>query len=311
MFRTQGGDFSFPYHNPQSKVNENREKSRQLFQKDNWPLATRKFQWILDKFNPPDWTITKGMIYYTDNQLDEEINGKVQNQLKKIAKEKKMTITASSLKKMDFGDRNVRFPSMKRGYLTMFKQILGALEKSQDDIIFFTEHDVLYHPDHFDFDPPDKDTFYYNNNLWFLRYSDGHALQHKGQSLSQLCGYRDALMIHFRERYEMALAERERLEKEAKGDSEKEKNLERDFNRYIRNMGFEPMTHGRIKWKNLYKTEPWWPANPNIDIRYGENSTGQRWRKDQFKNKKNTEGWKETKDIPGWGTFDNFWKNLK
>lgn len=312
MFRTQGGDFSFPYHNPQSKVNENREKSRQLFQKDNWPLATRKFQWILDKFNPPDWTITKGMLYYTDNQLEEEIAGKVKNQLKKIATEKKMLITTSSLKKIDgFGDRAVRFPSMKRGYLTMFKQILGGLEKSTDDIIFFTEHDVVYHPSHFDFDPPEKDVFYYNENIWFMRFSDGHALQHRAQTLSGLCGYRDALLTHFRERYEMALAERERLEKEAKGDEEKEKNLERDFNRYIRNMGFEPMTHGRVKWKTTYKSEGWRSEHPIIDIRHGENPTGQRWRKDQFRNKKFTEGWKETKDIPGWGHFKDFWEKLK
>jgi diadenosine tetraphosphatase ApaH/serine/threonine PP2A family protein phosphatase len=69
MFRTRGGDFGFPYSNPQSLVNENREKSRWMFQKDNWPLAARKFQWLLDKFNPPDWGITKGMIYYTDNTL--------------------------------------------------------------------------------------------------------------------------------------------------------------------------------------------------------------------------------------------------
>src|SRR3990167_5375347 len=65
MFRTRGGDFGFPYSNPQDKVNENRELSRELFQRDKWPLATRKFQWILDKFNPPDWGVSKGMIYYT------------------------------------------------------------------------------------------------------------------------------------------------------------------------------------------------------------------------------------------------------
>ena len=73
MFRTRGGDFGFPYPNPQAKVNENRELYRQLFQKDNWPLAVRKFQWLVDKFNPPDWGISKGAIYYErfdDKELD-------------------------------------------------------------------------------------------------------------------------------------------------------------------------------------------------------------------------------------------------
>src|SRR3990167_7530605 len=58
LFRTKGGAFGFPYSNPQDKVNENRELSRELFQRDKWPLATRKFQWILDKFNPPDWGVS-------------------------------------------------------------------------------------------------------------------------------------------------------------------------------------------------------------------------------------------------------------
>jgi len=65
MFRTRGGDFGFPYPNPGSKVAENRERSKELFQRDKWPKAIHKFQWLLDKFNPPDWGIAKGMLYYT------------------------------------------------------------------------------------------------------------------------------------------------------------------------------------------------------------------------------------------------------
>ena len=55
MFRTQGSDFSFPYPNPMSKVIENRELSKRLFANDEWKGATRKFAWIIDKFQPPGW----------------------------------------------------------------------------------------------------------------------------------------------------------------------------------------------------------------------------------------------------------------
>lgn len=55
MFRTQGGDFSFPYENPQPRVDENRELSRSLFERDGWPGAAHKFSWLIDKFNPPEW----------------------------------------------------------------------------------------------------------------------------------------------------------------------------------------------------------------------------------------------------------------
>jgi len=55
LFRTQGGDFSFPYQNPQSKVVKNRQISKELFAGDNWDKAVHSFDWLLDKFNPPDW----------------------------------------------------------------------------------------------------------------------------------------------------------------------------------------------------------------------------------------------------------------
>ena len=279
MFRTKGGDFGFPYSNPQDKVNENRELSRELFQRDKWPLATRKFQWILDKFNPPDWGVSRGIIFYTDNQLDEKIAKPVRDNLLKISQDKKVNIVSSSLKKMDFGVKNVRFPSLKRGFLTMTKQIIGALENSRDDYVFFCEHDVLYHPSHFDFIPPDKQTFYYNQAVWLLRLSDGHALHYDVNQLSGLCVYRETALAHYRERYEY-------IEK----------------NGWSNEIGHEPMTHGRIKWHNQFKYDTWKSEFPNVDIKHGANATGQRWRKDQYRNQNLLINWQETDNwqIPGW-----------
>ena len=292
MFRTRGGDFGFPYSNPQDKVNENREKSRELFQKDKWPLATRKFQWLLDKFNPPEWGITKGMIYYTTNTLDEKIAKPVRDRLLQISQDKKIDIVSSSLKKMDFGVKNVRFPSLQKGYLTMFKQILGALENSKSDIIFFTEHDVLYHPSHFDFTPSREDTFYYNQNVWYLR-EDGHALHYDVNQLSGLCVYRDTAITHFRERYKLA------------EDASKELN-EAEFNKWIRHMGFEPMTHNRVKWQNKFPYETWKSEYPNVDIRFGLNTTGMRWKKEQYINQNLLINWQESENwqIPNWNPQD-------
>lgn len=57
MFRTQGGDFGFPYPNPESKIRANRELSRELFMKNKWPKAVHSFWWLINKFNPPEWSI--------------------------------------------------------------------------------------------------------------------------------------------------------------------------------------------------------------------------------------------------------------
>lgn len=293
MFRTRGGDFGFPYSNPQNLVNENRELSRELFQRDKWPGAKLKFQWLLDKFNPPDWGITRGAIYYTDNQLSENIAKPVRDQLLKISQEKKINIVSSSLKKMDFGVKNVRFPSLRRGYLAMYKQILGALENSSDEIVFFTEHDVLYHPSHFDFNPPEKDTFYFNQNVWMLRITDGHALHYDVNQLSGMCVYRETALIHYRERFKLIEEKYNELVKN--GD-------ETEFNRFIRQMGHEPFTHNRIQWQNQFKYDTWKSESPNVDIKHGANATGQRWKKEEYRNQQLLINWQETENwkIDGW-----------
>jgi len=170
----------------------------------------------------------------------------------------------------------------------MFKQILGALEKSSDDIIFFTEHDVLYHPSHFDFTPSDKNTFYYNQNVWYLR-EDGHALHYDVNQLSGLCVWRETALIHFRERYE-------RFTKEE----------------FTRNTGFEPFTHHRVSWTHEFNMETWQSEAPNVDIRFGVNSTGMRWNKDQYRNQQLLINWIESdSEIPHWGNTQDLVHKLQ
>ena len=271
MFRTNnfGG---FPYHNPEDKIDENRELSRELFQRNKWPLAIHSFQWLLDRFKPTVYwhgEPSKGIIYYTDSELPDKIALPVRQRLQEISEKKGLTITSASLKKLDFG-KNVHFPSLKRGFYTMFTQILSALEHSTADIVFFTEHDVLYDSSHFDFTPLMKDTFYYNQNVWFLR-QDGHAMHYDVNQLSGLCVYRETAIIHFKERLK-------RLETEE----------------FTRNMGFEPFTHNRMQWENEFHLGTWKSANPNIDIRFGVNSTGMRWTKEEYRNQQLLINWQET-----------------
>lgn len=56
LFRTQGGDFGFPYPQSQKQVNHAREYSRDLFLNNKWDKQIRPLSWIIDKFSPPDWT---------------------------------------------------------------------------------------------------------------------------------------------------------------------------------------------------------------------------------------------------------------
>ncbi len=54
MFRTQGGDFGFPYPNP--GVQKAREYSRNLWLNNKWDKAVYPLSWLIKKFEPvPGW----------------------------------------------------------------------------------------------------------------------------------------------------------------------------------------------------------------------------------------------------------------
>lgn len=61
LFRTQGGDFSFPYKQDNSQVKKAREKSQKLFLDNTWEHQTLPLIWLVDKFTPVDgWDKDEG-----------------------------------------------------------------------------------------------------------------------------------------------------------------------------------------------------------------------------------------------------------
>src|SRR5579859_2275007 len=138
--------------------------------------------------------MTKGCIYYTDNRPKEFILEKCQQEIKNGWQGK---IVSVSLKPINFGE-NIVLP-MERGLPTMITQITMALEALDTDIVFFLEHDVLYHPTHFDFVPVRDDVYYYNLNNWRWGIKEDFAITYDGlHSLSQLCCSRKLALEHYR-----------------------------------------------------------------------------------------------------------------
>jgi ribosomal protein L37E len=273
MFRTQGGDFGFPYPISGSAVRKARKRSQALFLDGKWDKAIHPLSWLIDKFAPvPDWTPSKEILYYTDNRLDPTIMRACQKQLGRAG----LPIISVSLRPLKFGKNTVI--EGERGPLTMFRQILAGLEASTADIIFFAEHDVLYHPSHFEFEPPESNVFYYNQNIWKIDNETGKALHHRSNHTSQLCASRQLLLEHYRKRVE-------RVEKDG----------------YSNRMGYEPGTHKRSERVDNHGHGTWMSKQPNIDIRHKHNLTPTRWRKEQFRNKRFTAGWTEAEEVPSWG----------
>ena len=286
LFRTQGGDFSFPYHNPESKIQNAKKYARKLMVESNFPEQIRPVSWLVEKFAPVrGWSeedlanikkgdnLSSGIIYYTDNQLNMKLARKCRKQILKSG----LPIVSTSLKPLDFGKNFVI--KGERGQLTMFRQILKALEESDSDIIFFCEHDVLYHPSNFNFRPEKKDVFYYNDNLWRVRLADGFAVKFDHKSLSQICAYRETLIKEFKHRVE-----------------DVEKNG-------FHNGGYEPGTRS-IKRGGFSdsKSEHFHSEEPNIDIRHDKNLSASKWKPEDFKSYRSCRNWEE-------GNIENLWGN--
>ena len=56
LFRTAGGDFSFPYKQDNTQVSQARKRSQRLFLENKWEKQILPLCWLIDKFAPvPDW----------------------------------------------------------------------------------------------------------------------------------------------------------------------------------------------------------------------------------------------------------------
>lgn len=300
MFR--GKDWGFPYNLPRSQQEHAQAYARSQFFYREWGKAIKPLSWLLEKFWPiPGWSEDDlaaqnkregkskkkpqvGVVYYTDNRLDKNIAIACLHQIRTSINGHELV--SVGLRPLHFG-RNITLDK-EPSYLTLFEQILAGLEASTADVIYLTEHDVLYSPEHFQFTPPDKNKIYYNQNVWQVRVSDGFAVYYEAKRLSQLVAYRDVLIEHYRKRVALV----------------KEKG-------FSRKMGFEPGSHGRAERVDDLQSEYFISAVPNLDLKHGQNLTPARWSPEQFRDKRNCQGWQESDGtIPGWGEIKTVLQTL-
>ena len=206
---------------------------------------------------------TIGILYYSENKLDGTLLNDVCRQTILFSG---LPIISVTQKPIAFG-QNIVYNKMRgRSHTLLYKQILIGLETAEFDYLFFCEHDVLYHPSHFEFRPPKDDRYYYNNNVWKYRLSDRKVITYNCGWLSQLCASRKLLLEHYRKRLAMIA------------------NGERAY-------GYEPGS-GQSKVIDGVSFERWESKYPNLDVRHGQNWTGvKRMAVDEFRNKRNCQNW--------------------
>jgi hypothetical protein len=301
------GGLGFPYPDGGRKERA-KARGKELWLKNLWPKQVYPLAWLIDRFNPvPDWQegnpvweqvkaaghkfnfgyertqlptqkkVTKCALYYTCNSHDETLELAARSNLKHATNGHEVGCVA--LKRTDFGDWSIVIDRQKSGG-TMHYQILAGLERSTADYVFLCESDVLYSPSHFEFTPPDNDTFYYNVNVWRVRWSDGHAVRTAGlQQVSGICASRELLLAHYRRRVEL---------------------IEQNGGVFdTKRIAYEPGTRGKFGDERVAN---WESKYPNLDITgHGQTLTVPHFSIDSFRNKKYAEGWQETDEaLPGW-----------
>jgi hypothetical protein len=230
--------------------------------------------------------LSKGLIYYTDLRPKSSILEVCQRQL--LNASQGLPLVSVSLKPIDFGT-NIVLENRERSYPTMLKQIVMALEALDTDVVFFTEHDVLYSRTHFDFVPPTDYIYYYNINNWRWFLNEDFAITYDGlHSLSGLCCNRKLALKHFTDRLNYV---------EAKGwDKQRAREP-----RWGRVMGYEPGTKPRRRGGFTDETfEVWRSPECNVDIRHKNTFSAPKVRLEDFKH--TPTNWRQVHrdDIPGW-----------
>lgn len=309
MFRVGGLPFPYPGGGQKERA---AARCREMWLKNGWEKQVRPLYWLINHFSPvPDWkddnpitqqvqeaanefyrqrgqvsdavipsqskVVKKCALYYSCNSHDLTLELAARKNLRRATNGHELGCVA--LERTDFGDWSIVVNREKSG-TTMHYQILEGLMRSTAKYVFFCESDVFYHKSHFDFIPPRDDTFYYNTNVWRVRYSDGHAVRTDGlQQVSGICADRKLLFNHYSKRIQMI---------EANGG---------EFD--IKRMAYEPGTRGKFGDE---KVANWESPYPNIDVTgHGKTLTQPKWSVDDFRNKRYSAGWTETDDvIPGW-----------
>jgi hypothetical protein len=278
-------------------VQKARRHSKKLWLGNTWPKAIHKLEWLIERFAPvPDWENydfstapplapsgvpsrtpsespkpslypKRGLVYYTDNHGDQELLEICRIQTLRCMEEWGFPIVSVSHKPTDFGKNIV--VDFERAVLSIFKQILIGCQESDAEVLFLLEHDLLYHPSHFDFLPPDKKVFFYDQNRWSVCDETGKAVFYHTDVPSMVCAHRDLLIKHYTKAVNI---------------------IEKDGwkSRY----GYSP-PKGLPREQRIARRKDYMAEFPSLDIRREDSWSRKRMDKSQFRSEKSCRGWTE------------------
>jgi hypothetical protein len=113
--------------------------------------------------------IDKTIIYTTDHSLDPFLFGVCRRWLMKNSCG--CPVISATMRPDDFGE-NVCVGVMPRSGISLDIQLLAAAKRVKTKWVMLAEHDCLYTEEHIRYIPPDDENFHYNDNAWLLQYDN-------------------------------------------------------------------------------------------------------------------------------------------
>lgn len=140
------------------------------------------------------------IIYYTANHNKDIFMANTQKYLLKAAG--KTPIISVSFRPINLGT-NICIGEQERSNFMLYKQVLIGAKEAKTKYVAMAEDDMLYSPEHFDYRPPDKNTFSYNTNKWSIfSWTKPPVFSFRVRKLmNSLIVGRDALVKTLEERY--------------------------------------------------------------------------------------------------------------
>jgi len=213
-FRAGEGRFPYPFSGRQlGRAKDITFNEFYFAESGAFENQVRPFKWLMDKFAPiPGWEAyladgyksDRVIVYYTDNKIEMSLAAAVRNHLKKMAGP--IPIISVSQKPLDFG-KNICVGFKEKSYKSMYEQMLvGVKAAPENSIVYLCEHDIFYHPSHFEKVPEEKDCVYINQNKFYWKNGYNSFFKSpKQKAWSQTIGNREYLLNKLEQKTEDGL----------------------------------------------------------------------------------------------------------
>jgi len=226
-------------------------------------------------------TIDRTILYLTDSELSEPLASTCRRSLQRAAGD--IPIVSVSQKPLEFGT-NVCVGEIGRSPRSLYTQVKEGLKAVKTKWTIMAEHDCIYSNEHMMFTPPDDRFFWYNDNVWLVQYKnvkypeyDGmYSYVHKRRVQSQLiCNTQ--LFLQAAEELLPILGDPAWFQRYIYGRVAEPgaANLAKAM-RLSRHSDVRHLQKAIKKYIVGYQARDFKTTIPNLDIRHGENFTGQR-----------------------------------